>query len=174
LAAGPASWIIRPLLTVARAEIVDYLAGLGQPFRTDSSNADPRFTRNRIRAELLPLLKTFNPEVVNVLGRLAQQADEAHAVIAEQARDLLQQAERPRAGGLVILDPEALGGSQGYLIGEVFRLIWEREGWPTGEMTADHWNRAVEVARGERAAAEFPGRVTARHVGRVVQLGRRE
>ena len=41
-----------------------YLADLNQPFREDTSNTDPRFTRNRVRSELLPLLKTFNPDVV--------------------------------------------------------------------------------------------------------------
>ena len=51
--------LIRPLLTVTRDEIIAYLAALNQPFREDSSNADPRFTRNRIRHELLPLLKSI-------------------------------------------------------------------------------------------------------------------
>ena len=58
-----------------------YLAALNQPFREDASNADPRFTRNRIRHELLPLLKTFNPDVVSALAHLAEHADEAHEII---------------------------------------------------------------------------------------------
>lgn len=168
----PGRELVRPLLTVTRAELLDYLAGLGQPFRTDSSNADPRFTRNRIRAELVPLLKTFNPEVVDVLNRLARQADEAHTVIAEQAAALLVRAERPRAGELVVLDCETLSVSRGYLIGVAFRLLWERESWPMGEMTADHWHRLGAIAHGDRTAADFPGGVFVRVRGRVMQLGR--
>src|SRR5206468_2111324 len=48
--------VIRPLLSVTRVGVLDYLAGVGQDYRTDESNADRRFTRNRIRHELLPLL----------------------------------------------------------------------------------------------------------------------
>ncbi len=50
--------VIRPLLTVSRKEILSYLATRNLPFRTDKSNFDTRFLRNRIRNELLPLLET--------------------------------------------------------------------------------------------------------------------
>jgi tRNA(Ile)-lysidine synthase len=165
--------LLRPLLTLTRAELLEHLASLGQPYREDSSNADPRFTRNRIRRELLPLLKTFNPQVVDVLGRLARQADEATAFLTQPAGQGLRDAELPRAGGVLVFDTPKLIPLGGYLIGEAFRLVWEREGWPLGEMTADHWHRLVDVTRGELTAAEFPGGVTARRVGRVVQVGRR-
>ena len=169
----PARRVIRPLLTVTRADVLAFLAELGQPFRDDATNADPRFTRNRIRHELLPLLKTFNPDVVSVLARLADHAAEAHAVIDEQARHLLANAELPRAGGTVILDAAALGTSA-VLIRSALRLVWEREGWPMGEMGAAAWDRAVDVALGQTAAWDFPVGVTMRHTGRVVQLARRE
>ncbi|HEY3788774.1 MAG TPA: tRNA lysidine(34) synthetase TilS [Urbifossiella sp.] len=159
--------VIRPLLTVTRAEILDYLANLGQPFRTDSSNADPRFTRNRIRAELLPLMKSFNPEAVAVLGRLAEQADEAHSFIESQAREFLQRIEKPRAGDVIVLDRRELLVAMALLRREAFRLIWEREGWPMGEMSFDHWERAADLTD-----CDFPEGVGMRVRERVVQLGR--
>ena len=166
-AAGGLS-IVRPLLDVTRAEIIVYLASLGQPFRTDSSNADLRFTRNRIRGELVPLLKTFNPEVVPVLGHLAEQAEEAHAFLEQQAVDLLNRAEKPRAGDLIVLDRRELESAPRLLVREALRLIWEREGWPMLAMTFDHWVRAAHLND-----CDFPGGVTLRSTGRVVQLGRR-
>lgn len=63
---------VRPLLDVTRAEILAYLKAKGLSYRTDSSNAKPVYLRNRIRQELLPLLKRFNPAVV---GALTRQAD---------------------------------------------------------------------------------------------------
>ncbi len=53
--------IARPLLDVTHEQTVAYCAAQGWQPREDSSNADTRFLRNRIRHELLPLLETYNP-----------------------------------------------------------------------------------------------------------------
>jgi tRNA(Ile)-lysidine synthase len=64
--------LIRPLIDCRRREIVDYLAGEGLSFVDDRSNADERFLRNRIRANLIPELeKRFNPAIHEALCRLA-------------------------------------------------------------------------------------------------------
>ncbi len=168
-AAKPQAAIVRPLLTVTRADILEHLEALKQPFREDSTNADPHFTRNRIRHELLPLLRTFNPEIVAALARLAEHASQAHEIIIAHAAEVLAKAERPRVGGTVILDATDLGISPA-VIRAVLRLVWEREGWPMDQMDADAWDRACEVARRELPAWDFPGGVSMRHAGRVVQL----
>ncbi len=62
---------VRPLLGVSRAGVLAYLKARGLAFRTDSSNAKPLYLRNRVRHELLPLLKQFNPAVVEALTRQA-------------------------------------------------------------------------------------------------------
>ncbi len=63
--------LMRPLLGFRRAEIERYLADLRQPFRRDDSNSDRRFTRNRIRRELLPLLiREYNAQAVEAILRL--------------------------------------------------------------------------------------------------------
>lgn len=62
---------VRPLLDVSRTDVLAYLNAKGVSFRMDSSNAKPLYLRNRIRHELLPLLKQFNPAVVNALTRQA-------------------------------------------------------------------------------------------------------
>lgn len=162
--------IVRPLLGVTRADVLDYLAALGQPYREDSSNADPRFTRNRIRRELLPLLRTFNPDMVSALVRLASQAGEAFDVLQADAATLLVKVELPRAGRRVVLDAVKLKVAHPYLVRELFRGLWQREGWPASEMNAEHWTRLVAIARGEVAAADFPEGLHARRAGVVVQV----
>ena len=52
---------VRPLLDTPRQEIEDYLAGRGIPHVEDRTNTDPAHTRNRIRHEVLPLLRQLNP-----------------------------------------------------------------------------------------------------------------
>jgi tRNA(Ile)-lysidine synthase len=54
----------------------------------------------------------------------------------------------------------------------LFRQLWQREGWPRSDMTAEHWSRLVAIATGSQVAADFPGGINARRVGRVVQIGR--
>ena len=57
--------LIRPLLDVGRAEILEFLRREGVPYMTDSSNLSPVFLRNRIRAGLIPeLTANYNPRLV--------------------------------------------------------------------------------------------------------------
>jgi tRNA(Ile)-lysidine synthase len=65
--------IVRPLLGFRRVELERYLRDLGQSWREDSSNADHKFIRNRIRHGVMPLLeKEFNPSVAENLAELAE------------------------------------------------------------------------------------------------------
>jgi tRNA(Ile)-lysidine synthase len=65
--------IVRPLLGIRRAELERYLLDLKQPWREDLTNADSKFTRNRVRKWVLPLLeREFNPSVVESLAELAE------------------------------------------------------------------------------------------------------
>lgn len=160
--------IVRPLLGVPRAEVLAYLAGLRQPYVTDATNFDTTLTRARIRAELLPLLETFNPTAVAALGRLARQADEVSEYLRGVAAGLLHRHERPRAGAVVVFDTLAVAPP---VLHALLQLVWEREGWPRGDMGDDAWRRAAAVLRGDLAAAEFPGGVKARRRGAVVQIG---
>ena len=63
--------ILRPFLDNIRATLEAWLLVLQQPWREDSSNQDLAHTRNRIRWQLLPLLRTFNPQIAPQLARLA-------------------------------------------------------------------------------------------------------
>jgi tRNA(Ile)-lysidine synthase len=64
--------IVRPLLCLNRDEIEAYLRKRRMAWRDDVTNADIRFVRNRIRHELLPLLESMNPEVVQVISQSAE------------------------------------------------------------------------------------------------------
>jgi tRNA(Ile)-lysidine synthase len=64
--------LLRPLLSVPRAEIAAYCREHGLAWRTDASNADMRHYRNRLRHELLPVLAGYNPRINEVLARTAE------------------------------------------------------------------------------------------------------
>jgi tRNA(Ile)-lysidine synthase len=63
--------ILRPFLGNNRVAIEEWLGQLKQPWREDATNQDLGHTRNRIRLQLLPLLRTFNPQIAVQLARLA-------------------------------------------------------------------------------------------------------
>jgi tRNA(Ile)-lysidine synthase len=67
--------IVRPLLTVSRAETLQYCEAHSVPFVIDPSNADQRFFRNRVRHDVLPSLRRVYPGIDATLERLARNAD---------------------------------------------------------------------------------------------------
>jgi tRNA(Ile)-lysidine synthase len=173
-ALAPGLEVGRPLLDVTRAEVMEYLESEGQTYRVDATNAELRFTRNRIRHQLLPhLARRYNPEIAAVLCRLAAQAEEAYRRVRAQAQALLEKTELPRAGDLLIFDRQRLGDAPRPLVCEMFRLVWAREVWPTGRMSFAAWERIADSAQGRAARVDLPEGIQIRCQERVVQLGRR-
>jgi tRNA(Ile)-lysidine synthase len=167
--------LVRPVLSVTRAEVLAFLEDEGQAYRVDRSNTDLSFTRNRLRHQLLPhLARDFNPGIASVLCRLARQADEAYRLVEEQAAKLLLAAERPRAGNLLIFERATLAAAPRRLVCEMLRLLWTRELWPTARMSFAAWERLAEVAQGMVTGVDLPGHIRARCLERVVQLERSE
>lgn len=95
--------ILRPFLNTRRAEIEAYLKQLNQPWREDSTNSDTVYTRNRIRHELLPQLREYNPSLDQTLANLAELAREEEARWQIELARLLPQILLPgkpvRGGG---------------------------------------------------------------------------
>lgn len=71
-ALAPGVELVRPLLPLTRAEVLEYLAAHGLTWREDATNADPRFARNWVRAEVLPLLESRAPGVKERLAGIAE------------------------------------------------------------------------------------------------------
>ncbi len=83
----PVRSCLRPLITVSRPQIEEYVLGHALEFVEDPTNADVSFIRNRVRAELIPLLgERFDPSIVWILSEQAR-------VIAEDCDGLRQIAE---------------------------------------------------------------------------------
>jgi tRNA(Ile)-lysidine synthase len=81
--------IVRPLLGCRRDELRAWLAAGGHAFVDDETNADVSIPRNRVRAELLPLLASrFNPSIVDVLADQADVAREAWSWMDAEAQAL--------------------------------------------------------------------------------------
>ena len=91
--------MLRPLLDVSRRDVLAYLEERGIPYRTDSSNADIRFTRNRVRRKLVPLLDEFFPSWRSSLLAMAEtQTLAAEFLAGETNKRLSWKRETGKAG----------------------------------------------------------------------------
>ena len=74
-------FIVRPMLNIPRTEIEAFLKEAHQPFRIDSTNTDTAFKRNKIRHQLLPLLRELNPSIDRTLAETITRLNEAQTLL---------------------------------------------------------------------------------------------
>lgn len=118
LAAKTETLLGRPLIAWARRRDIEAYCRLrGVEFRVDEMNVDERFTRVRVRRQLLPLMESFNPKIVEALVRTAELLREdasALDVAAAHLLDLSSEADPSQRGyprlriDLLLLAPPAL------------------------------------------------------------------
>jgi tRNA(Ile)-lysidine synthase len=98
--------IVRPLLGARRAEVEAYLRERGQTWREDATNRDVSLMRNRVRHELIPILRGFNPGIDAALARLAEIARDEEgfwqAEVAKVLPQVLLQGRPIRGGGRAV------------------------------------------------------------------------
>jgi tRNA(Ile)-lysidine synthase len=101
--------IIRPLIRVPRADILDYARTHRLLFREDPSNDQRRYTRNRIRLDLLPALRQYyNPRLVQALCTTAQLLADDEAALQAVAHQYFLSARLAAASAAVPLKLDAL------------------------------------------------------------------
>ena len=144
---------IRPLLCLEKEEILVYLEAAGQPWRTDSSNLEDDYTRNRIRHHVLEELKTeVNPRAVRHMAQLSEELEETRAVLAQVAAEKRRQYVRKSEKGMLLAEelkkePDLIGRQI------VYDLLKEISGKQKDftrihvEAVQELWNRKVGARR---------------------------
>jgi len=79
--------LVRPLLNISRAEIIDYAKAHNLAWVEDESNADTRFDRNFIRNDIMPLLVNRWPSIVNTINRSSEHCQEGQLLLSELAAE---------------------------------------------------------------------------------------
>lgn len=166
--------VVRPLLRVSRADILALARREGLTFREDASNASPRYTRNRVRRELLPLLqREFNPQLLRALSDLAEaqrrDAEWIAGVVAREAgRRIAPCGCCP--DGLVLA---SLAGLPDALARRVAREALRRAGGGR-EVSRRHLERMLGFLARSRPGArlELPPRLVLERRARAFHLGR--
>jgi tRNA(Ile)-lysidine synthase len=169
--------IVRPLLSCRRQELREWLAQRSHSFVDDESNLDVSIPRNRVRAELMPLLQTrFNPAIVDVLADQAEVSRETWLWMDALASDLdaaiVRRSTTPQGAAVCEID---LSRWSSVPLGLRRALLWRVMSEVGGGRSIgfDHVAAALRLMeeRGE-TRVDFPGHRLERIGGRVVLTGR--
>lgn len=182
--------ILRPFLQATRAGIERWLKQLHQPWREDSTNDDPAYTRNRVRHELLPLLSEFNPEIARQLSRLAAissgEEDYWQRELNRVLPSILLSGRPVRGGGrshsagagdaMVAIDLDHLRRLHPAVQRRVLRAAARQMG---ARLNFDHTEALMELHRasgrpGGHRQVQLPGQVLAERTPRELRFLRRQ
>ncbi len=164
---------VRPLLSFSRARLRAYLAENQLPFVEDETNTDIRYTRNRIRHRLIPLLQEFNPRIeghlAELCGRLAREED----FWRRQEEQALEGLGRPDGDGLS-LDRDGLLALHPALLPRVLRAALLQVRGDLLGISSRHLEALENLIRGDtpQAEAHLPGAWAMRRYHRLL-LSRR-
>ncbi|MFT3880516.1 MAG: tRNA lysidine(34) synthetase TilS [Gemmatales bacterium] len=163
--------LIRPLLTCSRQDILEYLAKQSLAARHDTSNDDVRFTRNRIRHQIMPQLNEMNPDAVRHLAKWASHARRHYSVVQRTVQVALPALIMHQTKDQVAIHRGVMARTTtGETLQELLRLLWQRQRWPLDQMNHKRWREVIEVCRGTRTAVELPGRIMVRRKELVIQF----
>ena len=154
--------LIRPMLGIRRATLEAFLADRGQPFRNDSTNIDVKITRNRIRHQVMPMLREqLNSHIDAALCRFAEQAAEIDEVLDIAAETILPHCIQHTHLDSCHLDVSPLRDKPRHLVRHIFRAIWRKLNWPMKSMGFDEWNRLADLLISKKTIT-LPDRIEAR------------
>lgn len=167
--------VARPLLGCHRAELREWLVESGEDWLEDSTNTDPRFLRNRVRAEVLPALEAAVPQAVGSIAQAARLLREDDEYLDGLAREELVKAElsptdlRAYAGKRLKLGPGARAWSAarlrilpGPLARRAVRAALVTAGVDADALTTRHIQLVCDNLDRGGFALELPGGFTAR------------
>ena len=146
--------VVRPLLALRRDEVRDLAQAGSLPFRDDPTNEQPIYARNRIRNEVLPVLREIGPATEDVIAETQAELNEEAAALERLASEVLERTGARAAGAI---DAEALAQLDPAVRRLVLRALAERAA-----------GRPVPLGRGP--AAEI-ARLAGKPEGGVIELG---
>jgi tRNA(Ile)-lysidine synthase len=173
---GGSLLLARPLLAWARkADAEKYCVEQGADFRLDEMNDDSRFSRVRIRGQLIPLMQSFNPKVVEVLCRTAALLREDDDELARAANQLLEAAAplEPGTSETPFLRVNVLSGASAAVRKRALRIWIERNRGNLRRLERVHVEAVDGLLRGQRGGrvVQLPGGATVRRERGFLRFG---
>jgi tRNA(Ile)-lysidine synthase len=155
--------IVRPLIDVGRDEVIAFLREEGLRWRDDPTNASPRYARNALRLQLVPILRRIEPGFERALARAADLLRDDERALARRARALAADG-RARISAL-LGEPRAVRR-------RVVRALWRGALPRARALSAAQVDAVLALCgRGRPGRLSLPGGVVARAAYGIVSLG---
>ena len=136
---------IRPLLCLSRKEIEDYLISQKIEWQTDRTNLDCRFTRNRIRHRILPILqRQAMGDIIELLFVLSRHYLAFSEAIERQAKKALQQCVLNQSEHFISVDTDRFNDYPSLLKVEIIQNVMQQCGIGLQEITNKHYDRIIK------------------------------
>ncbi len=164
--------VIRPLLCADRGEIERYLTERKISWRTDSTNTDLYYARNRIRHRILPEAEQINTGAVRHICEAAEQIREEELYLDEKVKELWGRYVEETDGTALKLNGEAFSESR-VLLTRLIRSMAERLNGSLKDLTREHVRQVLELREktsGRRIL--LPGGLTAQTDFGAIELRR--
>ena len=156
---SPALTVMRPLLSMRRAEIVAYCAAQGITPRHDPSNDKTRYERTRLRRLLPELAEVFNPQVYSALNRLAENAAIDSDFLTTLANDLWQAASIEETEGIVLRRGTLLAAHPALRRRVLLKAVWRAAGTAFEEAAVSGSVAQLEELLVNGGQATLPGKL---------------
>jgi tRNA(Ile)-lysidine synthetase-like protein len=163
--------LVRPLLGTRRGALRRYAEARGYPWRRDPTNDDLEFSRNRVRAAVMPQLEKIAPGVAASIARLADIAREQLDHLDAEVDALWPNLTGSSPDGALVLRGEVLASVPRPVAMAALRRAIGRVRGDLSGISKEHLDGVLDgVLRGEPAARDLPGvRVRLRSVDLLLQ-----
>jgi len=150
--------IIRPLIGVAKADIIKWLKQNGYRYRLDKTNFEDKFLRNKIRNRLISFLREFNPNIENALYNLSRIAAFDYDFIHNYAKSEFNSLKRAFAGKIK-LDIRMLNKLHPAVIFEIIRIAIDEVKGDLRRIELKHLDEIMDLisSRPSGSVVDLPG-----------------
>jgi len=165
------AFIVRPLIEVWRKEVEEYLKGTGIRPRQDATNLMRKFLRNRIRHELMVLLKKYNPNIKEVLARSAQNLSCDYEVLSDLIDKTFMGCAKIK-GDCVTVSLKRLKGKKAGIRRGILRKAIEASKGSLRGIDYSHIEDIEDLMKAGKGAMDLPGRIRVTRTKHELVFGR--
>lgn len=145
--------MIRPLLCVSRRDIEEFLKAEGQEYRTDATNREIDFSRNRIRNRVMPELLAINRQSARHMNQFAEDAREISAYLQGETARILEQNLKKTKDGEICFSIEAFASCPPVLQSRVMLELLAKASGKRKDLSREHANALMELAGGRTGSS---------------------